>query len=151
LQPHQTGLKVRCRSAVASAPNLFCPESLRGCITLMLAGRKLARRAETRRAKAGLPRRSRRRRLVLVAGFAPALATLSTSCLCWLGYTSGIWSPHPELHRTDSHTKGVHHSKCFRGMKMVSPAGWTSQVLRVRCPNGNVRCRELQSHRQPDA
>src|SRR5208282_3103053 len=29
-----------------------------------------------------------RPKLVLVAGFAPALATLSTSCLFWLGYTS---------------------------------------------------------------
>ena len=28
------------------------------------------------------------RRMVLAAGFAPELATLSTSCLCWLGYAS---------------------------------------------------------------
>jgi len=27
-------------------------------------------------------------KLVLAAGFAPALATLSTSCLCWLDYAS---------------------------------------------------------------
>ena len=26
--------------------------------------------------------------MVLAAGFAPALATLSTSCLCWLDYAS---------------------------------------------------------------
>ena len=27
-------------------------------------------------------------KVVLAAGFAPALATFSTSCLCWLGYAS---------------------------------------------------------------
>ena len=31
------------------------------------------------------------------------------------------WSPHPELHRTGSHTKGVHRSKCFGGMKSGVP------------------------------
>ena len=25
------------------------------------------------------------------------------------------WSPHPELHRADSHTKGAHRWKCFEG------------------------------------
>ena len=32
-------------------------------------------------------------RLVLAAGFAPALATLSTSCLCWLDYASDDVGP----------------------------------------------------------
>ena len=31
------------------------------------------------------------------------------------------WSPHPELHRTGSHTKGVHRSKCFGGLKIGVP------------------------------
>ncbi len=35
--------------------------------------------------------------------------------------------------------------------KLVSPAGLTSQVLRVRWRNETVRYRELQSHQQPDA
>ena len=29
--------------------------------------------------------------------------------------------PHPELHRTGSHTKGVHRSKCFWGMSIGVP------------------------------
>jgi hypothetical protein len=33
------------------------------------------------------------RKLVLAAGFAPALATLSTSCLCWLDYASDEMGP----------------------------------------------------------
>jgi hypothetical protein len=33
------------------------------------------------------------RKLVLAAGFAPALATLSTSCLCWLDYASDRLEP----------------------------------------------------------
>ena len=32
-------------------------------------------------------------KLVLAAGFAPALATLSTSCLCWLDYASKEMEP----------------------------------------------------------
>jgi len=74
---------------------------------------KLARRAEVRRAKAGLPSRSCRRRLacravaagegwcsrVLAARVALALATFSTSCLFWLDYASVIhtsgWSLSP--------------------------------------------------------
>jgi len=37
-----------------------------------------------------------RPKLVLAAGFAPALATLSTSCLCWLDYASRRkWSLQP--------------------------------------------------------
>ena len=76
------------------------------------------------------------RKLVLVAGFAPALATLSTSCLFWLGYTSGIWSPHPELHRAFSHTKGVHRSKCFGGVKIGVPS-------RILTGNLTLRTRRL--------
>ena len=76
------------------------------------------------------------RKLVLVAGFAPALATLSTSCLFWLGYTSGIWSPHPGLHRAFSHTKGVHRSKCFGGVKIGVPS-------RILTGNLTLRTRRL--------
>jgi len=78
--------------------------------------------------------------MVPAAGLAPALATLSTSCLCWLDYaskksqspvlpwaqrayetclsagsTAKDWSPHPELHRAGFHTKEVHRPKCFGG------------------------------------
>ena len=70
--------------------------------------------------------------MVLVAGFAPALATLSTSCLFWLGYTSGIWSPHPELHRAFSHTKGVHRSKCFEGVKIGALTGFAPVISCMR-------------------
>ena len=34
-------------------------------------------------------------KVVLAAGFAPALATFSTSCLCWLGYASRGEHPRP--------------------------------------------------------
>src|SRR5207302_3093402 len=48
-------------------------------------------------------------KLVLAAGFAPALATLSTSCLCWLDYTSKKkWSLPPVLPRHDFFTKEIH-------------------------------------------
>jgi len=48
-------------------------------------------------------------KLVLAAGFAPALATLSTSCLCWLDYTSKKkWSLPPVLPRHDFSTKEIH-------------------------------------------
>ena len=76
------------------------------------------------------------RKLVLVAGFAPALATLSTSCLFWLGYTSGTWSPHPELHRTGSYTKGVHRSICFGGVRIGVPS-------RIHTGNLTLRTRRL--------
>ena len=49
-----------------------------------------------------------------------------------LGYTSGIWSPHPELHRTGSHTKGVHRSKCFGGVKIGIPSRTHTGNLTLR-------------------
>ncbi|MDB6108474.1 MAG: hypothetical protein JWR69_224 [Pedosphaera sp.] len=70
--------------------------------------------------------------MVLAARGALTLATLSTSCLFWLGYTSGIWSLHPELRRTGSHTKGVHRSKCFGGVKIGVPSRILSSNLEFR-------------------
>ena len=74
--------------------------------------------------------------MVLAVRVALTLATLSTSCLCWLGYASGIWSPHPELHRTGSHTKGVHRPKCFGGVKIGVPS-------RILTGNLTLRTRRL--------
>ena len=144
MQPHQTGLKVRCRSAVASAPCLFCPESLRGCITLMLAGRKLARRAEARRAKAGAHGRGRTCTgdaldvVPLLVGLHERKKWVSGAMEWWIdGKADGSpiiqYSNHPTTHSD-----------------LVSPAGLTSQVLRVRCPNETVRYRELKSHQLAD-
>jgi len=46
--------------------------------------------------------------MVLAAGFAPALATLSTSCLCWLDYASGMkWSLQPGMLRPEFFTKEI--------------------------------------------
>ena len=49
-----------------------------------------------------------RPKLVLAAGFAPALATLSTSCLCSLDYASRMkWSLQPVTLRHDFFTKEI--------------------------------------------
>ncbi len=46
--------------------------------------------------------------MVLAAGFAPALATLSTACLCWLDYASGMkWSLQPGMLRPEFFTKEI--------------------------------------------
>ena len=46
--------------------------------------------------------------MVLAAGVAPALATLSTSCLCWLDYASkGNWSLQPGMLRQEFLTKEI--------------------------------------------
>ena len=42
------------------------------------------------------------------------------------------WSPHPELHRADSHTKGVHRSKCFGGLKLASLTGFAPVISCMR-------------------
>ena len=47
-------------------------------------------------------------KLVLTAGLAPALATLSTSCLCVGLREQSEWSLQPVLPRPDSLTKQVH-------------------------------------------
>ena len=46
--------------------------------------------------------------MVLTTGFAPALATLSTSCLCWLDYASRKkWSLQPVTLRQEFFTKEI--------------------------------------------
>src|SRR5206468_719703 len=42
------------------------------------------------------------------------------------------WSPHPQLHRVDSHTKGVHRSKCFAGSKLASLTGFAPVISCMR-------------------
>src|SRR6266496_733242 len=60
-----------------------------------------------------------RPKLVLAAGFAPALATLSTSCLCWLDYASRMnWSLQPVTLRHDFFTKEIR--RLLHGGEMVA-------------------------------
>ena len=57
--------------------------------------------------------------MVLAAGFAPALATLSTSCLCWLDYASRMkWSLQPVTLRHDFFTKEIR--RLLHGGEMVA-------------------------------
>jgi len=58
------------------------------------------------------------RRLVLAAGFAPALATLSTSCLCVGLREQKKWSLQPVPPRHDLLTKKI--CRLLRGGEMVA-------------------------------
>src|SRR6185369_14432194 len=56
------------------------------------------------------------------------------------------WSPHPELHRTDSHTKGVHRSKCFEG-KIEIGARRTTRRKNIGVPD-RLRSGDLLHEKQ---
>ena len=60
--------------------------------------------------------------MVLAAGFAPALATLSASCLCWLDYASRMkWSLQPVTLRHDFFTKEI--NRLLQGGEIVAVSG----------------------------
>src|SRR5689334_1327382 len=65
--------------------------------------------------------------MVLAAGFAPALATLSTSCLCYLDYAScwrrATWGLQPVLPRRDLLTKKVCRLLRGGGTELEPPPG----------------------------
>ena len=105
MQPHHVRLKAGCRSAVASTPRAAREPSMNN------------RQSPIRRVWRSTTRRSLAigywasaiapKVLVLAAGFAPALATLSTSGLCIGLRERTNWSLQPALLRQDRFTKAI--------------------------------------------